>query len=793
MELFLDPSQAPEYEDDTNTEEFYRNLVEDISEDELETIAEMVYENLEADRKSRASWESTITKGIALLGLELEELSEPFEGACSAHHPLIIESAVKFQSKASPELLPAKGPVKTQILGNITPEKEAQAQRIQDFMNYQLTEVMSEYYEDTERMLFWLPIIGSAFKKTYYSPTLDRPKSEFVPCDQFIVPFAASSLDTAPRYSHIIYKTENDLKRDMASGLYMKCEVGDTDCDIQPSMPEFSDIRRKMDQIIGLSPSSSDTAYTLVEQHVDLDLGGSLRHKDGIACPYIVTMDYGSKKILSIRRNWNEEDPTYQRRNWFTHYKFVPGLGFYGVGFIHLLGNLETTLTTVLRSLVDSGQFANMQGGFKLKGLKIVGNNQAIAPGEFKDVESAVQDLSKAIYPLPFKEPSQVLYAMLEFMERRGQQFADSTEQIIADSTNYGPVGTTIALLEASMKFFTSIHKRGHLAQKNELKILYQINSETLQDEYPYDVPGVSRTILRQDFNGKVQVVPASDPNIASQSQRVMMAEAVLNKAIAAPQLHNIREILKNYYLTLGVEQPERFLVEEAQAVEQDPISDIQDATLGKPIKAFPGQHHDAHIAIKTAFIQDPANGASPLMQIAVQPLLANIREHMILKYKEQIGGMLQQSEQGGTEDEQVLQQVMAEAAQQIMQANQQAAQNAQVSDPERMVAEAEIIKAKAQQQRVQVEAFDKQSKNALAAKQLEIEQAKVIAKAAETDAKLANELKRDQFKEGSKMVMQALSEQDEITNIKSMLNEAKAENKKLKNQKDKPVAKKPE
>jgi hypothetical protein len=782
LEMNLDGSDPVETEAEPVDEEFYRNLVDDLSEEELEEIGAKVIENFEADRSSRSMWERTITKGLSLLGLELEELSEPFEGACSAHHPLIIESAVKFQSKASPELLPADGPVRTQILGNCTPEKEMKAERVKDFLNYQLTNVMSEYYEDTEKMLFWLPIVGSAFKKTYFSPTLNRPKSEFISCDQFVAPFSATSLKTAPRYSHIIYKVENDLRKDMVSGLYKEYEFGDK---LTPSIPTFSDIRRKMDAILGVTPSNSDEAYTLVEQHVDLNLPGKLADEDGISLPYIVTVDYGSRCVLSIRRNWKQDDETRQRRDWFTQYQFVPGLGFYGVGFIHLLGNLETTLTTVLRSLTDSGQFANMQGGFKLKGMRIIGDNQAIAPGEFKEVEAAVMDLSKAIYPLPFKEPSTVLYQMLEFLERRGQQFADSTEQIIADSTNYGPVGTTVALLEASMKFFTAIHKRAHFSQKNEFKILVDINVETLPDEYPYDVPGASRTILKEDFDGSIEVLPASDPNIAAKSQRVMMAEAVLAKAAQWPQFHDLKNTLRYYYITLGVKNPEQFLPNDEEATPNDPITDIEFATKGKPIKAFPGQNHDAHVQIKTAFIQDPANGASPFMQVAVQPLLANIREHMLLKYKEQIGGFVQQS---GAQDEQTLDMVMAEAANQIMQANQMAAQNSQISDPERMVAEAEMVKAKAQAERVKVEAFDKMSKNAIDAKMLEIEKMRIIQKAAETDAKLAADIKKQLLKDGSQMVRDSLNNQQEVADLRDKVSEAKRQAK----EKAKPVAKKP-
>lgn len=765
MEMLFEDEAETNAAEEGEEQEFYRNIAEELGDDELSTIAEEVLMNFDADKQSRAGWERTITKGLSLLGLELEELSEPYEGACSAHHPLIIESAVKFQAKASPELLPSNGPVRTQILGTITPEKEAKAERIKNFLNYQIMCQMHGYYEDTEKMLFWLPILGSTFKKAYYSPTLKRPVSEYVPCDQFVVPFSATNLESAPRYSHLIYKTENDLRKDMASGMYRKLDLDDL---VSPSRPNYSDIRTKVDSILGLSPSSDEEAYTLIEQHVELDLSGEFADKDGIALPYVVTVDQNSREVLSIRRNWKSEDDTRQKRMWFVHYPFVPGLGFYGVGFIHLLGNLEMTLTTVLRALVDSGQFANMQGGFKLKGMRIAGDNQAIAPGEWKEVEAAVMDLSKSIMPLPYKEPSAVLFAMLEFLEGRGQKFADSTEQVIADSTNYGPVGTTMALLEASTKFFTAVHKRSHFAQKREFKILVDINSETLPDEYPYDVPGESRSILSTDFDGSIDVLPVSDPNVSSKAQRVTTAQTVVQIAQQFPQVHDIKAVLRHFYSTMGVDNYERFLPAEEEAVQNDPITDIQFATLGKPIKAYTGQNHDAHIQIKSSFLQDPLNGGSPFMQQAAPVLMANIREHMILKYQEQIGGMVEQQTNGQSVDEATVEMVMAEAAQMIMQTNMEQEKQKGISDPERMVAEAELIKAKAQENRVKIEQVDKMTKNSLEAKSLELQKLSLFEKAASTDAKLKNDLQKQAMKDGSKMVLESLLEQRHVDKVKA-------------------------
>lgn len=776
MEMYLDKADEPQGEvEGPDTGDFYRNLVPELSDEILEKIGMQVKDDFTTDLSSRSQYDRTITKGLSLLGLEMEELNEPYEGACSAHHPLIIESAVTFQSKASPELLPAGGPVKTQIMGDITDEKEAKAERIKNFLNYQIMCKMPEYVEDTEKMLFWLPIIGSCFKKTYYSATLRRPKSEFVSTDQFVAPYSASSLEEAPRYSHIIYKTENDLRRDMAAGVYCACDEDEMPT---PSIPEYSDMRRKMDAILGLAPTSSDVAYTLIEQHTELDMEDTLfEDAAGIALPYIVTIDYGSGKVLSIRRNWKEEDETKQKRMHFVHYSFVPGLGLYGVGFIHLLGNLEMTLTAVLRSLVDSGQFANMQGGFKLKGMRIVGDNQAIAPGEFKEVESAVMDLSKAIMPLQYKEPSQVLFAMLQFLEGAGQKFADKAEQVIQDSTNYGPVGTTLALLEASTKFFTAIHKRCHHSQKKELKLLYDINSETLPEEYPYDVPGQSRTILKSDFDGSVDVIPVSDPNVSSKAQRMTLAQTVMQTAQQFPQLHNLRAAVHAMYVVMGVENIDRILPPEEEAVPNDPLTDLKDAVAGKPIKAFPGQNHDAHMQVKAAFVQDPANGASPFMA-AVQPvILANIREHMLLKYQEQIGGMIQQAQQGiPNMDEKVVEQVMAEAAQEILQANQAAAQKP--SDPEMMVAQAELMKAQAVAEKVKNEAMNNQVKNSLKAQDQNIKKMEVFQKHDTAMKANSTKLQTQQMKVGADMVKQSLDQQRKITLLSQQVKEAKKQTK---------------
>jgi hypothetical protein len=484
-----------EMEAEEPTKEWYGNLVDTLNEEELQEISSNVIDNYSADKDSRAEWESMFERGFDLLGLKIEDASEPFEGACTAVHPMLIESAVKFQSKAIQELFPPNGPVKTQIIGKSTAEREQQANRVKDFMNYQVTEQMPEYFDEFERMLFHLPLIGSAFKKVYYDATLKRPVSEFIPIDQFYVSYYASNLRKADRYTHVIYRNPVDLARDMRSGVYREIDLPEA------TNPNPTSLSSKMDTILGLSPTQdSDPQYTLLEQHCYLEI------EEDYALPYIITVEEQSREILSIRRNYQKDDKKQEKISHFVHYRFVPGFGFYGFGLMHFLGNLTMTATAAMRSLVDAGQFANLPGGFKAKGVRLVGDNEPISPGEFKEIEATGVDLSKAIIPLPYKEPSSTLFQMLGFVTQAGQKFADSTEQIVSDAASYGPVGTTMALLEASSKFFSSIHKRLHHSQREEFKILARIDYDYLPMEYPYEVPFAEQSVFKKDFDGRVDV-----------------------------------------------------------------------------------------------------------------------------------------------------------------------------------------------------------------------------------------------------------------------------------------------
>ena len=691
--------------------EWYEDLSETLEDEDLTSIATDVIDNFNADKDSRAEWESMFERGFDLLGLKLEEGSEPFEGACTAVHPLLIESAVKFQSKASQELFPSSGPVKANMLGKATPEKELQANRVQNFMNYQLTEQMPEYFDEFERMLFHLPLIGSAFKKIYYNSTLKRPSSEFIPIDQFYVSYYATDLRNADRYTHVIYKSPVDLSHDMKAGVYKDMELP------TPAQSGVTSFAEKMDTIIGLSPSyDNDPQYVLLEQHCYLDIEDS-----DVALPYIITVEEQSRTVLSIRRNYEPNDPNKEKRSHFVHYRFVPGFGFYGLGLIHFLGNLTMSATAAMRSLIDAGQFANLPGGFKAKGVRMVGDNDPIAPGEFKEVEATGIDLSRAIVPLPYKEPSSTLFQMLNFVAAAGQKFADSTEQIVSDAASYGPVGTTMALLEASSKFFTAIHKRLHKSQRDEFRILAKIDHDYLPNQYPYEVPFEDRSIFKKDFDGRIDIVPVSDPNIPSNAHRMMLANMALQMAQQSPPgMFNLEELNRTILHAANMPNLEQILPPKIEPQPMDPVSDIMAATKGIPIAAFPGQNHDAHIQTKTAYLQDPQNGANPIMA-RIKPILeANIQEHSVMKYQEQTNGVaqqiLQQAPPEQAEQPSVVEMAMSQAAQQVMSANQKMQQ---AQSPEQQLVALE-------QQKVQLEQQKLQSNTAIHAAEMELKNKKL-------------------------------------------------------------------
>lgn len=733
--------------------EWFSNLRDDIDEDELSDIGRTLYDNYESDKDSRSEWESMFERGFDLLGLKIEEASEPFEGACTAVHPLLIESAVKFQAKASQELFPPNGPIKAQILGKHTLEKENQAMRVQNFMNYQLTEQMPEYFDEFERMLFHLPLIGSSFKKIYYDASLKRPVSEFIPIDQFYVSYNASNLRNADRYTHVIYKSPVDLHREIKAEMYADIDLPEA------GMANSTSFSEKMDTIIGLSPSSaSDPQYVLLEQHCYLDIEEP-NSEEGESLPYIVTIEEQSKEVLSIRRNYAKDDPTKQKKVHFVHYRFVPGFGFYGLGLMHFLGNLTMSATAAMRALIDAGQFANLPGGFKAKGVRIVGNNEPIAPGEFKEVEATGIDLNKAIISLPYKEPSSTLYNMLQFVTAAGQKFADSTEQIVSDAASYGPVGTTMALLEASSKFFTAIHKRLHKSQRDEFKILASINKDYLPQEYPYEVPLAERNIYQKDFDGKIDVIPVSDPNIPSNAHRMMLANMALQMAQQSPPgMFNTEALNRTILSAANMPNLDEILPPKPEPKALDPVSDIMASVKGIPIAAFPGQNHDAHIQVKMAYLQDPMNGANPIMQ-RVQPVLqANIQEHSVLKYQEQVNGMAKQ-ELGTVSPEsaqkpEVIEMALMEAAKQVQNANQAMGM---VQSPEQQMVALEQAKVELEKQKMQMDLAVSNAEAALENKKLDLEENKQMLEATKAGVTTAMKDEKAEADRASKESIKAI------------------------------------
>jgi hypothetical protein len=733
---------------ESETEQWYGNIADTLDDESLTQIAEDTINNYTADKDSRAEWESMFERGFDLLGLKIEDASEPFEGACTAVHPMLIESAVKFQSKAIQEMFPSSGPVKTQILGKSTPERELQSNRVKNFMNYQVTEQMPEYFDEFERMLFHLPLIGSAFKKVYYDANLKRPVSEFVPIDQFYVSYYASNLRKADRYTHVIYRSPVDLARDMRSGIYDDVELPEA---TNPNPTSFSE---KMDTILGLSPTeSSDPQYTLLEQHCYLEI------EEDYALPYIVTVEEQSRIVLSIRRNYKKDDKQQQKISHFVHYRFVPGFGFYGFGLMHFLGNLTMTATAAMRSLVDAGQFANLPGGFKAKGVRLVGDNEPISPGEFKEIEATGVDLNKAIIPLPYKEPSSTLFQMLSFITATGQKFADSTEQIVSDASSYGPVGTTMALLEASSKFFSAIHKRLHKSQREEFKILARIDYEYLPMEYPYEVPYAEQSVFKQDFDGRVDVIPVSDPNIPSNAHRMMISQMALQMAQQSPPgMFNIEALNRTILTAANLPNIEEILPPKQEPQQMDPVSDIMAATKGIPIKAFEGQNHDAHIQTKMSYLQDPQNGANPIMA-RVKPILeSNIQEHSVMKYQEQVNGItrmgLQQLPPEQAQQPNIGEMAMAEAAKQVLNANQAMGQ---AQSPEQQLVALKQAEVELKEKELKMEEAKLNVESTLDAQKLQLEEAKLMKDAGVAGQTATLRKEKSDLDRASKETMKAL------------------------------------
>ena len=633
--------------DELEDAQFDQNLAETIDERELKRKAQELVGFYENDRAARSDWEERYKDGLRTLdpdgGMEESEDERATRGLSVVVHPLIAEAATQFNAKAIAELYPSGGPVKSVIIGTPDEKTEEQGRRVREFMNYQITQEMPEYFPDLDQMLFHLPLIGHTFKKVWWDANMDRQCSQFVKAEDFVVAPESKDLYTSPRYTHVIRMPKNDFNRYVKNGYYLPSKYGEGD-GVDPSGDVIGEIEG-VDQY----DDSEDNVMTLLEMHVyDLFDGIDGEEMDdgdpddnAVAIPYVITIDYDSQAVVAVRRNWHQDDEMKKRRDWFVSYKFLPGLGFYGFGLYHMIGGLGKAATGSLRALLDSAAFSNMQGGFKLRG-RVQGGDMQISPGEFVDLDSTVDDVNKAIMPLPFKEPSGSLFNLLGFMVDAGQRFASTADLNIGDVNPNAPVGSTVALIEQGSKAFSAIHKRLHYAQGQEFKLLAELNSENLPDEFRFSQAGAAEIIYRSDFDDRIDIVPVSDPNIFSTAQRISQAQAVLEMARSAPQLHDLYEAYKRMYEAIRIPNIDEILKKPEEAVQMDPIDENMSVLYGKPIRAFPEQDHDAHIAVHMQFMQDPSLAGNPGAKQMQPVLIAHIAEHIALLYRQRMEASIQ-------------------------------------------------------------------------------------------------------------------------------------------------------
>jgi hypothetical protein len=616
-----------------NTENHYANLADHLPDDILGRLSSNLFQNYQDYKNSRKEWENSYKTGLDLLGFKYENRTEPFSGASGATHPVLAEAVTQFQALAYKELLPADGPVRTQIIGIPTPEKTQQSNRVKDFMNYQLMDQMKEYEPEFDQMLFYLPLAGSAFKKVYYDEVLQRAVSKFVPADDLIVPYTATSLDDAEAIIHRIKISENELRKQQVAGFYR-------DIDLKPGQLNEDELQQKENELEGRTRSKEEDVFNLLECHVNLDLEGfeDINPEDGeptgIKLPYIVTIEENSREILSIKRNYEVDDPQKSKVQYFVHFKFLPGLGFYGFGLIHMIGGLSRTATSALRQLLDAGTLSNLPAGFKQRGIRIRDDAQAIQPGEFRDVDAPGGNIRDSFMMLPFKEPSQTLLQLMGVVVNAGQRFASIADLQVGDGNQQAAVGTTVALLERGSRTMSAIHKRIYAALKNEFKLLARVFKLYLPTEYPYDVVGGQRMIKQQDFDDRVDILPVADPNIFSQTQRISLAQTELQLATSNPGIHNQYAVYRNMYEALGVKDIDKILIRPQPPQPKDPALEHIDALAGKPFQAFPGQDHRAHMTAHLNFMATNIARNNPVVMASLEK---NIFEHISLMAQEQV------------------------------------------------------------------------------------------------------------------------------------------------------------
>jgi hypothetical protein len=649
------------------------NLANFLEENILGRMGSELYQNYQDYKNSRKDWETAYKQGLDLLGFKYEQRTEPFQGASGATHPVLAEAVTQFQALAYKELLPADGPVRTQILGKPTPEKEQQSKRVKDFMNYQIMDQMKEYEPEFDTMLFHLPLAGSSFKKVYYDEIQGRAVSKFVPADELVVPYSANSLDEAEAIVHVLKISENELRKQQVAGFYR-------DIELQPGDDKETEIEKKERELEGISKTNYEDIFTILEYHVNLDIEG---FEDmgvdglptGIKLPYIVTLEEGSREILSIKRNWEANDLKKNKVQYFVHFRFLPGLGFYGFGLIHMIGGLSRTATSALRQLLDAGTLSNLPAGFKQRGIRIRDDAQAIQPGEFRDVDAPGGNIKDSFMMLPFKEPSQTLLGLMGIVVQGAQRFASIADLQVGDGNQQAAVGTTVALLERGSRTMSAIHKRIYAALKQEFKLLARVFKLYLPQEYPYDVVGAERVIKQSDFDDRVDILPVADPNIFSQTQRISLAQTEMQLAASNPAIHNQYEVYRNMYEALGVKDIDKILIRPQPPQPKDPALEHIDSLAGKPFQAFPGQDHRAHM---TAHLNFMATNMARNAPVVMASLEKNCFEHISLMSQEQVEVEMK------NEMQQL--QMIAQQMQQIGQQNPQMAQQMQIQA--RMISE---------------------------------------------------------------------------------------------------------
>lgn len=723
-------------------EDFDANLAEYMDDKELALLVSELVADFDKDINDRKDWMQTYVDGLKLLGLKYEERTEPWQGACGVFHPMLTESVVRFQSEAMMETFPAMGPVKTQIVGAIDKLREEAALRVKEDMNYQLTEVMTEYRSEHERLLWSLPITGSAFKKVYYDPSKGRQMAMFIPAEDIVVPYGSSNIEDSERVTHVMRKTEQDVTKLQDAGFYRDVELG------EPSY-QLDDIEKQKAEEMGMT-AIQDNRYRILEMHVLLDLPGyedtnKKGEKTGIALPYVVTIEKGTTTILAIRRNWYEGDRLHTKRQHFVHYQYIPGFGFYGYGLIHLIGGYAKSATMLVRQLVDAGTLSNLPGGLKSRGLRVKGDDTPIQPGEFRDVDVPSGSIRDNILPLPYKEPSQVLYTLFNQIVQEGRAFASSGDMKVSDMSSQAPVGTTLAILERTLKVMTAVQSRIHAAMKQEFKLLKVIIADYTPEDYDYEPVDGRRSAKKEDYD-MVDVIPVSDPNAATMAQKIVTYQAVLQLAQTAPQLYNLPLLHRQMIEILGVKNANKLVPVEDDQTPIDPVQENQNILTQKPLKAFVEQNHDAHMMSHQSFIQNPhiqqMLQQNPLGQSIMASALAHINEHMAFKYRLQVEQMIGQSlppmadetseKQTPEIPKEMADQIAikaAQATQQLLQQDQQAAQQQaaqqQMQDP---VVQMQMQELQLKQQEVQLKAQKQQQEAQAKAQQLQIEAARIEA-----------------------------------------------------------------